>query len=192
MKAGRIFLMPTLPDKQLQIVLAHAGLIHAVVEACGQRERHGDLEPMLATAANHGWVSLVAAIRRILQGERDTRLLSGLDEEDRIIIETILRGLQNPATLPDRGSKPDPSLAAPGLAGILHAAATGDAAALQMLGHMAEQMLHAGGDLARLSAILRRVVNGERDADALSRGMTPGGTQLVISILEELGKLQKH
>lgn len=184
--------MGTLPDKQQQIVLAHAGLIHAVVQACGQRDRLTDLEPMLAAAASHGWGSLVAAIRRILQGERDTRLLPGLDEEDRVIVESILRGLQNPATLPDRAAKPDPGLAAPGLAGMVHAAATGDTAALQMLSHMAEQMLHAGGDLARLSAILRRLVNGERDADALSRGMTPGGTQLVISILEELGKLQKH
>jgi hypothetical protein len=48
----------------------------------------------------HGWTNLVAAIRRILAGERSTENLCGpLDLEDSMIIETILRAIADPATL---------------------------------------------------------------------------------------------
>ena len=53
---------------------------------------------------------------------------------------------------------------------------------------MAEQMSGAGGDMARLAAIMRRLVNGERDADLLTRGMEAQGKGLVMSILKELEK----
>lgn len=184
--------MTQLPDKHRQIVLAHAGLIRAVVIACQNRERRAELEPLLEAAVAHGWTNLVAAIRRLLAGERTSALLAGLDEEDRVIAEAMLRGLQDPSTLPGPEEQPDAGTAAPGLAAMIHAAATGDASALQLLGDMAEQMLRAGGDMARLSGILRRLVNGERDPDALSRGMSARGKQLVLSILDELAHLQSH
>jgi hypothetical protein len=184
--------MPPLPDKTQQIILANAELIRTVVIACQNRERRAELEPLLEAASAHGWSALVGAIRRLLRGERDTRLLADLDDEDRAIAEAILRGLQDPATLPDPQAQPEAGMAAPGLAAMIDAAARGDVAALQLLGNMAEQMLRAGGDFARLSAILRRLVNGERDADALTRGMSARGAQLVLSILDELAKLQAH
>jgi hypothetical protein len=47
-----------------------------------------------------GWTNLVAAIRRILSGERDADLLcDDLDLEDSVIIEAILAGLADTATL---------------------------------------------------------------------------------------------
>lgn len=184
--------MNSLPNKNQQIIQAHAGLIHAVVAACHNRERSVELEPLLDAAMANGWSALVAAIRRVLSGARDTQILTGLDEEDRVIAEAILRGLQNPATLPDPQARPDPSTAAPGLAGMIHAASSGDVNALQLLGDMATQMLHAGGDMARLSGILRRLVNGERDPDLLCRGMSPRGAQLVVSLIEELARLRAH
>ena len=48
-----------------------------------------------------------------------------MDREDRIIAEAIMRGLQNPATLPDSTARPDPEMAAPGLAGMIVAARRG-------------------------------------------------------------------
>jgi hypothetical protein len=181
-----------LPEKSQQIVLAHAGLIRAVVVACQNREQQAALEPLLEGALANGWQSLVLAIRRILAGVRDTNVLAGLDEEDHVIVEAILRGLQDPATLPDPQSRPDPGMAIPGLAGLIHAASSGDVVALQLLGDMASQMLRAGGDLARLSGILRRLVNGEHDPDLLCRGMSPRGAQLVVSLIEELARLRAH
>ena len=181
-----------LPEKTQQIVLAHAGLIHAVVIACQNRDRLTELETLLEGAAANGWGALVAAIRRILSGMRDIQVLTGLDEEDRVIAEAILRGLQDPADLPDPQSRPDPGMAAPSLAGLIHAAASGDVAALQLLGDMATQMLRAGGDMARLSGILRRLVDGEREPVILCRGMSPRGTQLVLSLIDELARLRTH
>jgi tetratricopeptide (TPR) repeat protein len=48
----------------------------------------------------HGGTNLVAAIRRILAGERiEQALCSPLDLEDSMIIETILRAIADPTTL---------------------------------------------------------------------------------------------
>ena len=184
--------MSTLPDKTEQIRMAHAALICAVVQACGNRERRPELDQLLTAAEHNGWTALVATIKKILGGDRSDRLLQGLDDEDRVIADAILRGLQDPHTLPDPDKKPDAGFAAPGLAAMLHAARTGDAQALQLLGVMAEQMLQAGGDFRLLSGILRRLVNGERDAEQLSRGMGPRGQQLVQSLVDELAKLEMH
>jgi len=184
--------MSSLPEKSQQIVIAHASLIHAVVIACQNRDRLADLEPLLEAASANGWGTLVLAIRRILSGTRDLQVLAGLDEEDRIIAEAILRGLQDPTTLPDPQARPDPGMAVPGLAGMIHAAASGDVAALQLLGDMATQMMRAGGDMARLSGILRRLMDGERDPDVLCRGMSTRGSQLVLSLIEELARLRAH
>jgi len=184
--------MTTLPDKTQQILQAHAGLIHAVVTAAQNRDRIPELEALLDAALANGWSTLVAVIRRILGGAREESLLAGLDEEDRVIAAAILRGLQDPGSLPDPHVRPDPALAGPGLATLIHAAGSGDVAALQLLADMGTQMLRAGGDLARLSGILRRLVDHERDPDLLCRGMSPRGAQLVRSLLEELARLRAH
>src|SRR4030042_6730338 len=99
--------MGSLPEKDRQIVLAHAGLIHAVVIACQNRERLAELAPLLEVASANGWSTLVTAIRRILGGARDMQVLAGLDEEDRVIAEAIRGGLQDPAPLPDPQARPD-------------------------------------------------------------------------------------
>ena len=53
-------------------------------------------------------------------------------------------------------------------------------------------MTRVGGDMARLGGIMRRLLNGERDADTLCKSMDPSGRQLVINLLEELNKLAEH
>ena len=184
--------MATLPDKDQQIIDAHTGLIHRVVMACQNRESVPDLDDILKQAEQNGWIQLVAAIRRILSGSRDESVLNGLDDEDRVIVSSILRGLQNPDTLPDLHKQVDGSMAAPGIAAMIHGARSGNLDTLQLLGSMAQQMLKAGGDMARLAGILRPLVQGERDADKLTAGMTADGQKLVLSILEELARLDTH
>jgi hypothetical protein len=184
--------MPSLPKKEEQIVQAHAGLIHSVVMVCHNRNLLPELESVLQTTAANGWTALVSAVRKVLAGRRDHDLLSGLDEDDKVIIEAILRGLQDPSSLPDPGKQPDPVMAAPGLALMIDAASKGNIDALQLVAHMAEQMTRVGGDMARLGGTVNRLINGERQADELCRGMGLKGRSLVRSILEELGKLNAH
>ena len=184
--------MATLPAKEQQIIEAHTGLIHRVVMACQNRERVPDLDDILRQAEQNGWLQLVAAIRKILAGSRDSALFRDLDEEDRIIVRSMLEGLQNPDTLPDLGAGVDGAMAAPGIAAMVNGARRGNLETLQLLGSMAQQMLQAGGDMARLAAILRPLVQGERDADKLTAGMGPEGQKLVVAILEELDRLDSH
>lgn len=178
--------MQNLPEKSRQILQVHAALIHRVVMACHQRDLIPSLAPFIKASEENGWVALMKAVRQILNGKREPSLLNGLDEEDRIIVEAILEGIRNPASLPDPQARADAGAAAPGLAAMIRASASGDVQALQLLANMAEQMSGAGGDMARLAAIMRRMVDGERDADLLTRGMESQGRGLVLSILKEL------
>jgi len=184
--------MPTYPDRQQQIIIAHAALIVSVVRVCQNRSLLPELRPVLQALDEHGQRPLAETIRRILKGERDPYLLAPLDQEDRTVVEAILHGLQDPSTLPDPDAAPQAAAAAPGLASIIHAAAAGQADALQALGNMAEQMTAAGGDMARLGGIMRRLVDGDRDPDRLCQGMGTQAQSLVLSILEELAKREYH
>lgn len=179
-------------DRQQQIIVAHAPLIVHVVRACQNADLLADLERVLHTLAEYGQAPMVGVIRRILAGSRDAALLKQLDDDDAVVISAILRGLQNPSTLPDINAKPEASAAAPGLASIIHAAAHGQPEALNALANMAEQMNTAGGDMARLSGIMRRLLNGERDSNRLCKGMGAQGESLVLSILAELARLEPH
>ncbi|MGD8572767.1 MAG: hypothetical protein PVG89_13680 [Gammaproteobacteria bacterium] len=183
--------MSFLPEQEQQIRQTHARLIHQVVQACQNAEARSQLEPMLKEAANSGWQQLVEVIRRILNGERDDNLLLGLDQEDTVIIRSILQGLQDPATLPDPAQSIDGSMAAPALASMIHAASHGDVRALQILADMSEQMTRVGGDMGKLGGIMRKLLDGERDPDELGKGMDKMGQQLVLNLLEEINKLNQ-
>lgn len=184
--------MTKLLEKEEQVRQAHAGLIHRVVIATQNPTAVPDLERLLKEAQDNGWTDLVAAIRKILKGSRETSLLRELDEEDQVIVSSILNGIQNPATLPQLDAPIDGAMAAPGLAAILHGARTGHHEALQLLGTMANQMMQAGGDMARLAAVMRPLVLGERDPNKLCEGMSDKGQTLVNNILAELRKLETH
>lgn len=184
--------MPTLPEREQQIEIAHAGLIRQIIMAAQNRDQQAGLEPILRTSEQNGWTALVSAIRKILAGQRDEELLRDLDEEDRVIIQAILQGLQAPESLPHMNRSADPTMAAPGLAVMINEASRGNLEALQILGHMAEQMNQVGGDMTRLGGALRRMMNGERNPEALCKGMGHQGQQLVLSVLLELGKRNTH
>ncbi|MCP5231028.1 MAG: hypothetical protein H6948_02870 [Zoogloeaceae bacterium] len=183
--------MAVLPEKKAQIVQFHAALILRTVQACQRRELRAQLEPVLDQSARNGWTQLVAALRRILDGSRDAALLKGLDDEDHAIVEAVLNGLRDPGTLPRPQPQGNANLAAAGLAGVIHAAGSGDAQALRMVAGMAEQMSAAGGPMAQVAALVRPLVNGERDPDQLleGRAVDAGTRDLVLAIVAELRKL---
>lgn len=179
-------------SRKQQIRQAHAAFICQVVEFTQNPESRPRLEELLSQAEQNGWQALAGALRQVAKGIREPALWQGLDEEDQVIAEAILQGLQDPTTLPDPNQKPDPALAAPGLAGMIHAAATGNVQALTLISQMAEQMSKAGGDMARIAGAIRPMINGERDPDVLGKHMDLRGQQLLHNILEELGKLELH
>ncbi len=184
--------MAKLPPREQQIVQAHAGLIHRVVLACQDRSRVPDLEEALNQAERNGWNRLVGVLRRILEGGRGEQMLNELDDEDKTVAKAVLAGLQDPYILPDPGTQAEPGLAAPGIASLVQAAGTGDTQALQWAAEMAEQMHKAGGEMARIGAVIRPLINGERDPETLARGMGGRGRRLVADILAELGRLEGH
>jgi len=182
--------MAQLPPAVEQVLRVHAAFIHTVVNTLRDRSQLPDLMKQLDAAEEAGWARLVGALRHVIHGRRDPSIKIGLDEEDGILLDAILRGIDNPATLPPLDTRPDGSAAAPGLASLIDASARGDAQALSVLANMAEQMTKAGGDMARLGGIMRRLVNGERDADQLSLGMGALGRELLLNLLDELARLR--
>lgn len=184
--------MNDVAEKKQQITQYHAPLIVNVVNSITDTSLRPGIEQILKASEENGWGDLVAAIRKVLKGERDTHILKGLDEEDQIIVEAILKGIQNPATLPDPNNEADPTQAAPMLAQLINGASKGDTNALSMLGQMAEQMSTTQGDMARLSTLIKPMVDGERDANKLCEKMGALGESLIVAILEELSKLDTH
>jgi tetratricopeptide (TPR) repeat protein len=80
----------------------HAPLILGTVMAVQDHDQRKQFEAALPQLEQHGWTDLVAAIRRILAGERDAdALCEKLDMEDSMIVEAILAGLADPSTLSD-------------------------------------------------------------------------------------------
>ncbi len=72
----------------------HAQFIELVVAAVGDAAARDQLEPELIQGVEVGRGQLVAAIRRVLAGEREVEVLwDDLDLEDSMIIAAILRGL---------------------------------------------------------------------------------------------------
>ncbi len=184
--------MADTPSKEQQILDAHCGLIHRVVIASQNPGMVPDMEQILEQAEQNGWTSLVMTIRNILSGSREPGMLRMLDEEDAVIVNSILLGIQNPATLPPLDKAIDGNAAAPGLAMLIHATRSGNMEALDTIATMATQMSQAGGDMARIAAIMRPLSLGERDADKLCEGLDGETEKLVLNILAELAKLEAN
>lgn len=180
------------PEKSEQILQTHAGLIISVVQSMQNPELLPQLEHVLQLSEQNGWGSLVGTIRKIMNGNRDEGLLQGLDDEDQIIAEAILKGIQDPSTLPDPKQNSDATMAAPMLAKMINEARRGDHNAVIMLGGMAEQMSAAGGDMANLGAVIKDMIDGERSIDKLCDRMGPQGESLITQIIDELSKLDVH
>ena len=171
--------MPKLPDHEQQIITAHAAFICEVAACSQNRDRTAEFEALMKTATDNGWTDLARAIRMIVAGQRDVSAIQGLDLEDRVIAEAIMRGIQNPATLPDPKARPDPGMAAPGLAAMIRAAGSGNVEALTLISNMADQMSRAGGSMAQLASVIRPMINGERDPRKLCKKLNDQTKQVV-------------
>ncbi len=182
----------TLPPKEQQIVMMHGSLIINVVNAVAHPALQNELKRNLQVAKEKGWGDLTNIVLKILAGDRNENLLKAVDEEDQVIIRAILMGIQNPDTLPKVDEKADGSIAAPGLAAMIQAAATGDVQALQALGGMAQQMATVGGEMARVGTLFKKMIDGERDPDILTKGMGAQSESLTLAILDELNKSIIH
>jgi len=180
-----------IPQRDQQIIQAHASFVCQVVGLIQKADAKAELASVLTEASESGWGALSAQIKRFANGEREIRE-PALDDEDRVLAVAILRGLRDPSTLPDPNRQADPTLAAPGLAHMIHAAGRGDVQALTLISQMAEQMSRVGGDMSRVASVIRPMINGERDPDKLCENMDTRGQQLVLQILTELGKLDLH
>ena len=95
----------------VHVLKRHLPLIVATLRALADPDLVEPLEATLAERERHGWTDLVAAIRRILAGERDAdALCDPLDLEDSMIVETILQTIEEPSTsdslLADQGEAP--------------------------------------------------------------------------------------
>ncbi len=181
--------MAKLPEKTKQIAQVHAQLINTVVMACHNKSLLPQLEVVLKSSEENGWVALIAKIRKILAGSRNSKLLIGLDEEDAAIILAILVGLQDATQLPKVEDKAKSEFAAPGLAKLIAAASRGDVKALTILSEMAEQMVSAPGEMRSLGVMIRPMIDGERDLRILTKNMDEKGTKLIEGLLEELAIL---
>ena len=182
--------MAKLPEKTKQIAQVHAQLINSVVMACHNSSLLPQLEPALKAAENNGWLSLVVKIRKILAGSRNAKMLVGLDEEDAAIILAILVGLQDATQLPKVVDKSEAKLAAPGLAKMIDAASKGDVQALSAMGGMVEQMGAIPGSMRNVGAIIKPLIDGERDFTVLKKNMDEQSVQLLDELLQELDKLK--
>jgi hypothetical protein len=178
----------TLPPKEQQIVMMHGSLITNVVHAVEHPALQEELKRNLEVARDKGWGDLMNIILKILAGDRSENLLKGVDDEDKVIVRAILMGIQNPDTLPKIDEKADGTIAAPGLAAMIQAAASGDAQALVALGGMAEQMSGVGGEMARIGTLFKKMIDGERDPEVLTKGMGDQSEKLTLAILAELDK----
>lgn len=178
-----------LPSQQQQVIQTHSSLINLVVDSTQRSELKAKVEEVLNISASNGWVTLVKAIRKVLSGQYQLDQFSELDNEDKIIITAIINGIQNPQTLPPQQSAGNAQSAAPGIAHMVHAAANGDSQTLTALSTMAEQMSQAGGSMSLLASILKKMIDGNRDIDELTRGMDSNGQTLVNSIVNELNNI---
>ena len=101
--------MAQLPSAVEQVLHIHAAFIHTVVNALRDRSQLPELMKQLDAAEQAGWPRLVSALRHVINGRRDPSIKLGLDAEDSILLDAILGGFDNPATLPPLDAQPDGS-----------------------------------------------------------------------------------
>jgi len=163
-----------------------APFVRAVVVAATDPAARMGVEPIFKARVEAGWTNLVEAARRILdRNERSIDILAdGLDIEDAIIVQAILQGIQDPASveaiLPDETEEEavhrlleDTMPLIAGVVGVV----LGVLPSVE-IEHLFDTL---GEDFAR--AIRRIVDSGERDPEVLCNRLDPAETLVVRTIL---------
>jgi hypothetical protein len=178
--------MAKLPEKVKQIAIVHAQLINSVVMACQNNQLIRLLEPELIKAEQNGWTELIKRIRKILNGNRKSKLLIGLDEEDAGIILSILVGIQNPNELPKLNQIDKGIFAPDAISKLIKACQINDVQAKELLNNMLVQMKSTDGDMNIMACIIEKLSRNDMDIDKLKIKMTEQGTKLVDDLLDKL------
>ncbi len=173
-----------------EILQDHSTLIHRVVMHCNEPGSVADLEQALQLAEENDWQKLVATIRNIMSGNRDRSLLQDLDEEEKIIIETILKGIENPGTLPPVNADLNSAMAAPGIASLIQASMLGNAESTNIINSLTTQMLNTGTEYAAIAVSIKKMIEGERNLEILIENISEQGHKLMTDILTELKTLE--
>ena len=172
------------------VLQEHTQLIHSVVFHCAKPDSVPNLLQMLQLAEDNDWGKLVIAIRSIMSGNRDRSLLQDLDEEESIIIESILNGIADPGTMPTVSVDLNSDTAAPGIASLIHASMQGGTDSLNIINGLTRQMSDTGGDYAIIARSIQTMVEGERDLGKLTADMSEPGQKLILGVFTELSMLE--
>lgn len=186
----RVSALKSTEDRQQQVLQEHASLIHQVVAACESPRLFPGLNAQLHQAEQNGWTALIAAIRRILDGERDVDAFEGLDDEDTIIVVAIVRGIQDRTTLPNPSSLIDASSAGPLIATLIARSRRNEKGASESLAAIEIQLNQAGGDLPLIGSALRRIIAGDYRFDQLFPKMSSDSVEIIRRILAELKNIE--
>ena len=173
-----------------EILQDHTTLIHRVVMHCNEPDSVPDLEQILQLAQENDWQKLVTTIRSIMSGNHDRSLLQGLDEEETIIIEAILNGIEDPGTLPTVSADLNSAMAAPGIASLIYASMQGSSESLDITTNLIKQMLDAGGEYAIIAGGIKAMIDGERDLAKLMADTSEQEQKLLTEILTELTAIE--
>jgi len=173
-----------------EVLRDHSTLIHRVVMQCNEPGSVTDLEQILQLAEENDWHKLVATIRNIMSGNRERALLHELDEEESIIIESILNGLEDPGTLPTVAADLNSALAAPGIASLILASMQGNAETLSIISNLTQQMQDSGGDYSNIAKGIKTMIDGERDLAKLTADISEQEQKLLADILTELTAIE--
>ncbi|WP_346619588.1 AAA family ATPase [Blastococcus montanus] len=186
----------TMPSDQAFDVQKHLDrweprLAAIVAAAGGDQAARDQVEQLLDRLADtEDWAALTGALRRILAGERDPEtLLAGLDAVDTAITTRLLDALAGRIQL-ITSSQPAPSTEElisrwkPVLAGIV-AATSGDQAARDQVEQLLDQLADTEA-WAALTGVLRRILAGERNPEALLVGLDPTDTAITTRLLDAL------
>ena len=173
-----------------EILRDHSTLIHRVVMHCNEPGSVADLEQILQLAEDNDWQKLVATFRNIMSGNRERALLHDLDEEESIIIESILNGLEDSVTLPTVSVDLNSAMAAPGIASLIHASMQGNSESLNIISNLTKQMQDSGGDYSNIAGGIKTMIDGERDLAKLTADISEREQKLLAEILTELTAIE--
>ncbi len=166
-------------------MLTHAELIRLAVAVRQDADLAPALFELLQAMEEAGWGALVKAMIGFIQGEEVD--LAPLDEEDRAIVQAMQRGLEDPHTLVALEEDAAQQAAAP-LAALIYAATQGQVEALEAVAGLRE-LADTPASRASCEALIA-IVEGARDAAALSAGLPEEQARLVCAVLGELAALE--
>lgn len=182
--------MDNLSSDTKKILQENADLIHLVILALSDSKFIPQLNANLEQAEKNGWTDLVASVRKIISGVRDIAEFPDLDNEDRTVINGILKGIEDPASLPAVENSVEPDKIGTTIANYVYETNAGNKDARNNLNILSAELISGPGDLKQIASVIGLLVQGERDKQVLCGNMGHTGIAIIESILEEMTRLE--